>query len=109
MSDADRARAFAAYGVVLGLASACGQVIGGLLIHADVLGLGWRACFLVNLPVGAARAWSLPPVAAAGDHARASGSRLDLRGAALVTLGIGAVLLPLIEGRAHGLAGSGPG
>ena len=76
---ADRARAFAAYGVVLGLASACGQVIGGLLIRADILGLDWRACFLVNLPIGAAALMlarlTVPELRAA------SGSRLDLPGA----------------------------
>ncbi len=97
---ADRPRAFAAYGVVLGLASACGQVIGGLLIQADILGLGWRACFLVNLPVGAA-ALLLSPVAVPESRA-ASGGRLDLLGAALVTFSIASVLLPLIEGRARG-------
>jgi EmrB/QacA subfamily drug resistance transporter len=97
---ADRARAFAAYGVVLGLASACGQVIGGLLIEADVLGLGWRGCFLVNLPIGMA-ALLMTPLAVPESRA-ASGLRLDIGGAVLVTLGIAGLLLPLIEGRARG-------
>lgn len=96
---ADRARAFAAYGVVLGLASACGQLIGGLLIQFDWFGLGWRGCFLVNLPIGvaalAATPFAVPP------SRGASGSRLDLSGAALVTLGIASLLLSLIEGRAR--------
>ena len=99
-AGADRARAFAAYGVVLGLASGCGQVIGGLLIQADVFHLGWRACFLVNLPVGAA-AWVLAGIVVPESDGGA-GLRLDLPGAALVTLALGAVLLPLIEGRAQG-------
>ncbi len=97
---ADRARAFAAYGVVLGLASACGQVIGGSLIRLDLFGLGWRACFLVNLPIGVA-ALLLAPVTVPESRA-ASGSRLDITGAMLVTLGIASLLLPLIEGRMHG-------
>jgi EmrB/QacA subfamily drug resistance transporter len=97
---ANRAPAFAAYGVVLGLASACGQVIGGLLIQLDVLGLGWRGCFLVNLPIGMA-ALLLTPIAVPESRA-AQGSRLDVIGAALVTLGIASLLLPLIEGRARG-------
>jgi EmrB/QacA subfamily drug resistance transporter len=96
----ERARAFAANGVVLGLASACGQVIGGLLIQLDVFGLGWRACFLVNLPIGLA-AWLLTPIVVP-ESRRTSSSRLDMAGAALVTLGIAGVLLPLIEGRARG-------
>jgi EmrB/QacA subfamily drug resistance transporter len=97
---ADRARAFACYGVVLGIASACGQVIGGLLIKADVFGLGWRTCFLVNLPVGLI-ALLLSPALVPESRA-ASGNRLDLVGAAMVTLGIASLLLPLIEGRARG-------
>jgi EmrB/QacA subfamily drug resistance transporter len=96
----DRARAFAAYGVVLGVASACGQVISGLLIQADVFGLGWRACFLVNIPIGVA-ALLLVPMTVPESRAP-TGRDLDLGGAALVALGIGSVLLPLIEGRAHG-------
>src|SRR5262249_58562449 len=42
----ERARAFTAYGLVLGLAAVGGQLIGGLLIRADMAGLGWRTCFL---------------------------------------------------------------
>ncbi|MEV0200965.1 MFS transporter [Nonomuraea sp. NPDC050691] len=49
---ADRARAFGWYGTAVGLAGVSGQVIGGLLIAADPWGLGWRACFLVNVPLG---------------------------------------------------------
>src|ERR1700733_278152 len=82
---ADRARAFSAYGVVLGLASACGQVIGGLLIQLDILGLGWRGCFLVNLPIGIA-ALLLAPVAVPESRS-ATRSRLDIGGAALGALG----------------------
>jgi EmrB/QacA subfamily drug resistance transporter len=96
----DRARAFAAYGVVLGVASACGQVIGGLLIQLDLFNAGWRACFLVNLPIGAAALLLAPCIVSASRAA--SSSRLDMAGAGLVTLGITSVLLPLIEGRSRG-------
>jgi MFS family permease len=48
----DRARAFAAYGLTLGLGATLGQLAGGLLIHADLAGLGWRSCFLINVPIG---------------------------------------------------------
>ena len=49
-----RSRALAWFGVTMGLAFVSGQILGGLLLQADVLGLGWRAIFLVNVPVGAA-------------------------------------------------------
>jgi MFS family permease len=41
----DRARALAAYGMTMGLAAVSGQLIGGLLVQADVAGLGWRTVF----------------------------------------------------------------
>ena len=50
----DRVRALSAYGTSMGLAAAGGQLIGGALIALDPLGLGWRACFLINVPVGVA-------------------------------------------------------
>lgn len=51
---AARARAFGWYGTTVGVAGVSGQAIGGLLVAADPLGLGWRACFLVNVPIGVA-------------------------------------------------------
>ena len=38
----DRARALAAYGMTMGLAAVSGQLIGGVLVQADIAGLGWR-------------------------------------------------------------------
>ncbi|MBT2335513.1 MFS transporter [Variovorax paradoxus] len=93
-----RARAFAAYGLTLGLGATLGQLVGGLLIHADLAGLGWRSCFLINVPIGllalvlAPRV--IPPLANSG-----SSSRLDLVGMLLVAAGSVAVVLPLVEGR----------
>ncbi|MEU6429214.1 MFS transporter [Microbispora sp. NPDC046973] len=95
-----QARAVNAYALTMGLAAVFGQLVGGLLIQADLFGLGWRACFLINLPIGAAAlaaTWRVIP------ESRAAGAvRLDLGGAALVTLALAATLLPLIEGREQG-------
>lgn len=61
----ERISKLAMFGVIGGLASIVGPIIGGLLIDADVFGLGWRLVFLINLPVGAlamAAGWAfLPP------------------------------------------------
>ena len=95
-----RTRAFTIYGLVMGLAAAGGQLIGGLLIEADLLGLGWRACYLVNVPVGIA-ALALAPWAIRESRAP-DGARLDLAGAALATAALVAVVLPLVLGREHG-------
>lgn len=88
------------YGMTLGLAASLGQLIGGLLITADVAGLGWRLCFLINLPVGAAALLLTPRLVpeSFGDR----GGRLDLPGVGLITLAMTALVLPLVEGRAQG-------
>jgi len=51
-ADGARARAFAIYGIVLGLAGAVGFLLGGVLVAFDPVGLGWRAVFFVNVPFG---------------------------------------------------------
>lgn len=95
-----RARALAMFGVVGGSAAALGQILGGVLVEADVFGLGWRAVFLVNVPVGvfavAAAVKLLPETRADKAH------RVDLVGAGLLALTLVLLLLPLTEGRPLG-------
>ncbi|GAA3803886.1 MFS transporter [Nocardioides panacisoli] len=95
-----RLRALAAYSTVMGVAAACGQLVGGALIAADPAGLGWRSIFLVNLPLGlvvlAGAARVLPRNAGDRD------SRVDVPGLVLVTAATTAVILPLLEGRRLG-------
>src|SRR5215217_4613307 len=50
----DSVRAMSLYGLALGLAAVGGQVIGGALVESDLAGLGWRSCFLINVPIGIA-------------------------------------------------------
>ncbi|MFE6098713.1 MFS transporter [Streptomyces laurentii] len=47
-----RARALSAYAAVLATGTAAGQVVGGVLVSADLFGTGWRPVFLVNVPLG---------------------------------------------------------
>jgi EmrB/QacA subfamily drug resistance transporter len=95
-----RTRAVTLYGVVMGLAAVGGQLVGGALIALDVLGLEWRSCYLVNVPIGLA-AVALAPAAIA--ESRAAGShRIDVPGAALAAATLVALVLPLIEGRQQG-------
>jgi EmrB/QacA subfamily drug resistance transporter len=96
----DRVRALSVYGIALGLAAAGGQLVGGVLVQADVAGLGWRSCFLINVPIGAVALALAPRLV---PESRADGAaRLDLAGTALVIAGLTAVVLPLVEGRQHG-------
>lgn len=95
-----RRQAVTVYGLVMGLAAVSGQLIGGALIALDVLGLDWRACYLVNVPIGIAAVAIAPRAIAESRSAR--GQRLDVLGAALAGATLVAVVLPLIEGRPQG-------
>lgn len=48
-SGRDRAVAFGLFSTVSGVAAAGTQVLGGVLIDADLFGLGWRSIFWVNV------------------------------------------------------------
>ena len=96
-SDEARSRAFAIYGIVLGLAGAAGFLLGGLLVSMNLAGLGWRAVFFVNVPCGLliiAAAVALVPSAP-----RRAGTRLDLPGAMILFAGLLGVIGPLLFGR----------
>ena len=54
LTGASRVRAFGLFGAAGGIAAAAGQIVGGALASADVLGLGWRSVFLMNVPIGIA-------------------------------------------------------
>ena len=47
-----RARAMSLYATVISGGAVLGQVLGGLLVSADLFGSSWRPVFLVNVPVG---------------------------------------------------------
>lgn len=95
-SDAARSRAFGIYGVVLGLAGAAGFALGGVLVTADLAGLGWRAVFFVNVPLGLiimAAAWRIMP-----SVPRRPGTRLDVAGAIVLFGGLVCLIGPLLFG-----------
>jgi len=96
----DRVRALSVYGIVLGLAAVGGQLVGGVLVQADVAGLGWRSCFLINVPIGVVALALAPRLVPESRAERSSG--IDVTGTVLVTVGLTAVVLPLVEGRQHG-------
>ena len=94
---AARVRAITMYGMVMGLAAASGQLLGGLAIAVNPFELGWRVVFLVNVPVGLiALAFSRRQIS---ESRAAQAVALDLPGMALVTLALTALVLPLVEGR----------
>ncbi|MFG3659531.1 MFS transporter [Streptomyces sp. NPDC047706] len=98
---AERGRAFGLFGATVGVSSAVGPVVGGLILAlADGPG-GWRWIFYVNVPVGVVALVLglrlLPRTAPAG------GQRLDLPGVALLGAGVLALMLPLVLAEPGGL------
>jgi EmrB/QacA subfamily drug resistance transporter len=84
----ERTRALAAWGAVGGAGAAVGVLLGGVLTTA----IDWRAIFLVNLPVGLAVGGAAARRLSA-DPGRPQWGRVDLGGALLATLGVGALVL----------------
>jgi EmrB/QacA subfamily drug resistance transporter len=95
--DAARAKAFAVFGISLGLGGAAGVVVGGWLLALNLFGLGWRLIFFVNGPIGVAIAvagWRLLPVMKGRRD-----QQMDLAGAVLLFLGLLGVIAPILSGR----------
>jgi EmrB/QacA subfamily drug resistance transporter len=99
---AERGRAIGTWAGVSALALALGPVVGGLLTEQ----VSWRAIFFLNLPVaalaivvalGAVRESRDPTVPRAVDYA----------GVGTLTVGVGALVLALIEGNGWGWGSSG--
>jgi EmrB/QacA subfamily drug resistance transporter len=96
----ERGAAFGAFGAVLGLGNVGGPLVAGLILQADLFGLGWRPVFLMNLPLGLV---ALAGVWALQRESRAPRPpRLDLPGVALATTALLLVLYPLVQGRELG-------
>ncbi|GAA0383356.1 MFS transporter [Streptomyces luteireticuli] len=96
---ARRGRAMSLYSATTGVASAFGQVLGGVLLAADVWGTGWRSIFLVNAPVtllALLLARFVPETRS--EHPQ----RVDGPGTVLLSLTLIALLVPLSEGRSAG-------
>jgi EmrB/QacA subfamily drug resistance transporter len=93
----DRARAIGAWSGLAGVTTAIGPFLGGWLIDA----VSWRLVFLINLPIIAVTVvMALRHVPESRDvHAS---RKVDVRGGAVLALGLGALVFALIEGPAAG-------
>lgn len=95
---AERGRAFGLLGATIGISTAVGPVVGGVILDGLGEQSGWRWIFFVNLPIAAAavllaRRWLPDPPPR--DHAR----RIDADPVGVVLLGAGVLglLLPVVE------------
>ncbi|MFC8849088.1 MULTISPECIES: MFS transporter [unclassified Micromonospora] len=94
----ERGRPFGLLGATIGISTAIGPLLGGLLIQAGGEQDGWRWVFFVNVPVGIVAivlGWRLVPAQPAG---AARGRRLDPVGVLLLGVGVVLLLLPLVQG-----------
>ena len=98
----ERGRAFGVLGATIGLSTAVGPVVGGLILAAFGEPDGWRWVFYVNVPIGlvalvvAARLVPPPP------RGRPRQPDVDLVGSLLLGAGVFSLMLPLVEADAGG-------
>jgi len=92
----ERGTAFGLYGATAGLAAILGPVVGGILLHANILGLEWRTIFFINVFIG-----MIAIVAALflvrESHGSSSGG-FDVVGVVLISGGLFLLVYPLILG-----------
>ena len=97
----DRAKALAAFGAAIGASFALGPFIGGGLTEL----FGWRAIFLINLPIGAAVLWitfrSVP------EGRDPTPRRIDVPGQVTLIFGLFLLVLGLLRGNEEGWGSAG--
>ena len=100
LKEPAKTRLLSYYTAIGGLSAAVGQLLGGVIVWADLGGLGWRLIFLINLPLGVVaalgiRAWV--PETRADDP-----DSTDIGGTLLFGAAILGLLIPLSVGRQAG-------
>lgn len=99
---ANRRIAFAVWGSVLAVMAAIGPLAGGWLTTS----VNWRWIFLINLPIGALLLVSISLVVPQTRDTHSATGRSDIVGFLTASLGLGALVFGLIQGREYGwLAG----
>jgi EmrB/QacA subfamily drug resistance transporter len=97
---AEQGLALGFYGATFGLANICGQVLGGVLVSSHPFGFAWQAIFLINVPIGLAAFTG--GLLFLGDSRPSRAQKLDVGGVILLSLTLGLLVYPLIEGREAG-------
>ena len=93
---AERGRAFGLFGATVGISTAVGPLLGGLLVNLGGPDFGWRLVFYVNVPIGIVLlllARRLLPAAPGGRR-----QSLDPVGVLLFAAALLLILFPLVEG-----------
>jgi EmrB/QacA subfamily drug resistance transporter len=90
-----RSRAVAWYAATAGIGASLGMLVGG----AAAQWISWRAGFFINVPIGIAMAFLAPRYLPA---TRPQPGRPDIVGALAATLGVGALVLGILESADRG-------
>lgn len=94
---AEQGRALGFYGATFGLANICGQVLGGVLVSSHPFEFAWQAIFFINVPIGLAA--FIGGLLFLSDSRAPQAQKLDVGGVILLSLTLGLLVFPLIEGR----------
>ncbi|MCH1865103.1 MFS transporter [Nocardioides sp. CFH 31398] len=93
----ERGRAFGLFGFTVSVSSALGPLIGGVIIALLGPDLGWRAIFLVNVPIGLVAMVFVARLVPGRPPGGSGPVRLDLPGALLLGGGVLCLLYPLVS------------
>jgi EmrB/QacA subfamily drug resistance transporter len=99
----ERGRAFGVLGATVGLATAAGPVIGGLILGVVSGPDAWRWVFYVNVPIGLMALVLAARLVPASSSAGLRGVHLDVPGALLLGGGVLSLLVPLVDADSGGL------
>jgi EmrB/QacA subfamily drug resistance transporter len=99
---AERGRAFGVLGSVVGLSTATGPVVGGLILGLVGGPDAWRWVFYVNVPIGLVALALAARLVPATSTAGARGPHLDLMGSLLLGAGVLGLLLPVVATESGG-------
>ena len=101
-SGEERGIAFGYFGTTVGVASAIGPILGGVLIALFGRDNGWRYIFGINVPIGLVAMvliWRWVPGRIACAGGTAAERHIDLVGALLLGAAVFCLLLPVVESR----------
>ncbi|PZF91600.1 MFS transporter [Micromonospora deserti] len=93
----ERGRPFGLLGATIGISTAVGPLLGGLLIAVGGAEHGWRWVFFVNVPVGILAVVLGRRLLPGRRRGRPDHRRLDPLGVLLLAVGVVLVLLPLVQ------------
>ncbi|HEY6745711.1 MAG TPA: MFS transporter [Mycobacteriales bacterium] len=96
----DMAKAFGAFGPVMGLSAVGGPILAGWLVSANYFDWGWRTIFAINIPIGIVALAAGLTVLPAPKPDRSV--HVELTSAAIAAGSMVLLIYPLIQGREAG-------